>query len=275
MAKRKRVITAGRLVKEIIYTVPQPRDGERVRAGRSKLTTAAQRALNYRTAQGHLEMLLAANFDKKDLFCTLTYRDDCLPEKLAEAKKRIRAFLRLLRRERRRHGLDLKYVYVTEGKHGDKRYHHHLVINATGPADLEMLCSLWQYGDMVDVKRIEGREYIDVARYITKENAEGKPVGAQMWTRSRNLVLPTIESYFVPDDETVQPPPRAHVLEREEKQNEYGSFSYLKYRLPWNQSLPHTSLQQRSKDKRSPGDEKRNGAQGHSSDRRVDPLSSL
>ena len=255
MAKRKRVITADRLVKEVIYTVPQPRDGERVRAGRSKLTTAAQRALNYRTAQGHLEMLLAANFDKKDLFCTLTYRDDCLPEKLAEAKKRIRAFLRLLRRERCRHGLDLKYVYVTEGKHGDKRYHHHLVINATGPADLEMLCSLWQYGDMVDVKRIEGREYIDVARYITKENAEDKPVGAQMWTRSRNLVLPTVESYFVPDDETVQPPPGAHVLEREEKQNEYGSFSYLKYRLPWNQELPRTSLQQSRKGKRSMGKE--------------------
>ena len=169
MAKRKRVITAGRLVKEVIYTVPQPRDGERVRAGRSKLTTAAQRALNYRTAQGHLEMLLAANFDQKDLFCTLTYRNDCLPEKLAEAKKRIRAFLRLLRKERRRHGLDLKYVYVTEGKHGDIRYHHHLVINATSPADLEMICSLWQYGE-VDVKRIAGREYI--AACADKKTAE-------------------------------------------------------------------------------------------------------
>ena len=247
MAKRKRVITAGRLVKEVIYTVPQPRDGERVRAGRSKLTTAAQRALNYRTAQGRLEMLLAANFDKRDLFCTLTYRDDCLPVKLADAKKNIRVFLRLLRRERQRHGEDLKYVYVTEGRHGDKRYHHHIVVNATSLDDLEMICSLWQYGDMIDVKRIEGREYIDVARYITKEGAEDKPVGAQMWTRSRNLVLPRVESFFVPDDEPLQPPPGAHVLEREVKQNEYGSFSYLKYRIPWDQDLQRTALQGRCK----------------------------
>lgn len=232
MAKRKKVITAGRLVKAVIYTVPQPRDGEHVRAARSKITSAAQRALNFRTAQSRLEMLLAANFDKQDLFCTLTYRDECLPAKLAEAKKRIRAFIKLLRQQRRRRGQDLKYVYVTEGKHGDKRYHHHLVINATGPEDLEMICSLWRFGEMVEVKQIADYEYIDIARYITKENAEDKPNGAQMWTRSRNLKKPTVESSFVPDDETLQPPPGAYVLEREEKQNEYGSFSYLKYRLP-------------------------------------------
>lgn len=232
MAKRKKVITAGNLVKTIAYTVPQPRDGEHVRAAKSKMTTAAQRALNYRTAQGKLEMILAANFGPDDLFCTLTYRDDCLPSSHKEAKQRVRSFLKLLRQQRRRHGLDLKYVYVTEGKHGDKRYHHHLVINVTGPDDLETVCSLWPYGDMVDVERIAGRQYIDVARYITKENAEDKPNGAQMWTRSRNLVSPKVESYFVPDDEAIQPPPGAFVLEREERLNEFGSFSYLKYRLP-------------------------------------------
>lgn len=232
MAKRKKVITAGNLVKTIVYTVPQPRDSEHVRAAKSKMTTAAQRALNYRTAQGKLEMILAANFGPQDLFCTLTYRDDCLPMNLAGAKKCVRAFIKLLREQRRRRGLDLKYVYVTEGKHGDKRYHHHIVINATGPDDLEEVCSLWQYGDMVDVERIADRQYIDVARYITKENAEDKPNGAQMWTRSRNLVPPQVESYFVPDDEAIQPPPGAYVLEREERLNEFGSFSYLKYRLP-------------------------------------------
>ena len=252
MAKRKRVITAGRLVKEVIYTVPQPRDSDRVRAGRSKLTTAAQRALNYRTAQGRLEMILAANFDENDLFCTLTYRDNCLPTTAAEAKKRVRAFIKLLRKERQRHGLDLKYVYVTEGKHGDKRYHHHLVVNATSLNDLEMICSLWRYGDMVDVRRIEDREYIDVARYITKENAEGKPVGAQMWTRSRNLVLPKVESYFVPESATVQPPPGAHVLEREERLNEFGGFCYLKYRLPRNQ-VQNTPTQQNQKQSNKTG----------------------
>jgi hypothetical protein len=212
--------------------VPQPRDPEHVRAAKSRVSSAAQKALNYRTAQGKLEMLLAANFGPKDLFVTLTYDDDHLPRTCALAKDRIKGFIRAFRTERRKHGHDLKYVYVTEGKHGDKRYHHHLVINAVDDSDLETIISLWTYGAMVEVERFAGHEYIDVARYITKENAEGKPVGAQMWTRSRNLVKPTVESYFVPEDETITAPPGAYVLEKEERVNEFGGFCYLKYRLP-------------------------------------------
>lgn len=232
MAKRKKVTTAGLLVKAVIYTPPQPRDNDYTRAAKSRMTTAARRAMNARSAQSRLEMVLAANFGGADLFCTLTYRDDCLPQKLKEAKKRIQAFIKAFRLQRRRKGLDLKYVYVTEGRHGDKRYHHHIVINASGLDDLELIRSLWQYGDVVDVERIADYEFVEIAKYITKESAEDRPNGAQMWTRSRNLEPPELESYFVSDDETLQPPPGAYVLEREEKQNEYGGFSYLKYRLP-------------------------------------------
>ena len=46
MAKRKKIITAGRLVKTVIYTVPQPRDNEHARAAKSKITSAAKRAHN-------------------------------------------------------------------------------------------------------------------------------------------------------------------------------------------------------------------------------------
>lgn len=148
------------------------------------------------------------------------------------AKKCVREFLRLFRNQRKREGNVLKYVYVTEGRHGDKRYHHHLVINTASSSDLETICSLWRYGDVVDVERIADRQYIDVARYITKEAAEDKPVGAQMWTKSRNLEKPTMESTFIDDNEAVQPPPGSFVLEKEEKQNEFGSFTYLKYWLP-------------------------------------------
>ena len=43
-----------------------------------------------------------------------------------------------------------------------------------------------------DSSTFKNTHYIDVARYITKEAAEDKPVGAQMWTRSRNLEKPTV-----------------------------------------------------------------------------------
>ena len=71
MAKRKKTIIAGPIVKTIIYTAPEPQDGKRARAEKSKMTSAAQKAMNDKTARGRLEMLLAANFTGRDLFVTL------------------------------------------------------------------------------------------------------------------------------------------------------------------------------------------------------------
>ena len=97
MAKRKKTIMAGCIVKTILYTAPEPRDGERARAEKSRMTTAAQKAMNDKTARARLEMLLAADFEGKDLFLTLTYRDTDLPAKRAEAVKNVRKFLKQLR----------------------------------------------------------------------------------------------------------------------------------------------------------------------------------
>ena len=235
MAKRKKTITAGCIVKTILYTAPEPRDGERARAEKSRMTTAAQKAMNDKTARCRLEMLLAANFVGRDIFLTLTYRDADLPSKRAEAVKKVRKFIKQLREHRKARGQVLKYVYTTEGKHGAGRLHHHLVINAT-ERDIEVIRSLWPYGDMIDLVYVRDRDYDTLARYMTKESVEGRPVGAQMWTRSRNLEQPVVESCFVPDDTALAVPPGCFVLEREEKATEYGCYSYIKYRVPsWRQ----------------------------------------
>ena len=231
MAKRKKTITAGCIVKTILYTAPEPRDGVRARAEKSRMTTAAQKAMNDKTARGRLEMLLAANFVGKDLFVTLTYRDADLPAKRAGAVKNVRKFLRQLREHRKARGQELKYVYTTEEKHGEARLHHHLVINAT-ERDIETIRSLWPYGDIIDLEYVRDRDYETLALYLTKESVEGRPVGAQMWTRSKNLGEPKVETCFAPDDTALAAPIGCHILEREEKVTEYGSYSYIKYRVP-------------------------------------------
>ena len=235
MAKRKKTITAGCIVKTILYTAPEPRDGARARAEKSRMTTAAQKAMNDKTARGRLEMLLAANFVGRDLFVTLTYRPADLPENRLGALKNVRLFLRNLRRHRKARGQELKYVYTTEGKHGEHRLHHHLILNAT-ERDIETIRSLWPYGDIIDLEYVKDRDYETLALYLTKESMEGRPVGAQMWTRSQNLVAPSVETCFVPDDTALAVPIGCHVLEREEKVTEYGSYCYIKYRVPpWRQ----------------------------------------
>lgn len=231
MAKRKKTITAGRLVKTVLYTAPEPHDGERVRAEKSRMTAAARQIINDKTARGKLEMLLAANFIKGDLFLTLTYRDADLPAKRAQAVKLLRKFLKDLRRHRTARGQTLKYIYTTEEKHGEARLHHHLVLNAAGQ-DIEVIRSLWPYGDIIDVEQLDGEDFAALAMYITKESVEGRPVGAQMWTSSRNMKKPIVESCFVPDDTTLALPPGCHMIEQDGHMTEYGSYCYIKYRLP-------------------------------------------
>lgn len=230
MAKRKKTITAGSLVKTILYTAPEPRDGERVRAEKSKMTTAAQKAMNDKTARGRLEMLLAANFTGRDLFVTLTYRPADLPASRAQAVANVRRFLKQLREYRKARGESLKYVYVTEEKHGEAQLHHHLSVSAT-QRDIEVIRSLWPHGDIIDMEYIGSRDYETWALYMTKEGAQSRPVGAQLWTGSRNLEKPKVIVSYVDNDASLTVPVGCHIIEREEKTTEFGSYCYIKYRV--------------------------------------------
>lgn len=229
MKKRKKVIRAGSLVYAVISTPPMPKDPDHVRAAKSKFTTQARKALNLKAACLRLEMLLACNFTSQDLHLILTYDDLHIPSKRIDAVKNVRKFLKQLRKLRKARGLELKYIYVTEGKHGDKRFHHHLVINAT-KRDIDDIRALWQYG-FIDIEYISDRDYVDLAKYITKESIDGKPVGAQLWTGSRNLEKPEVTISWVDGDETLTLPAGCVRCEGNSADNEFGGYSYLKYRI--------------------------------------------
>lgn len=226
-----KTIRAGCIVKTVLYTAPEPRDTKPVRAIKSRMTSAAQKALNDKSARVRLEMLVWENFGPEDLFVTLTYRDEDLPRTWKEAVLCVRKFLRNFRNYRGRRGQPLKYIYTTEGKHGDHRLHHHLIINAT-ERDVEAIRSLWAYGDIVDLEYVGERGHTTLALYMTKESMEGRPVGAQMWTSSRNLRKPEVESKLVHNDAELTVPAGCFVLEKEEKVTEFGSYCYIKYRVP-------------------------------------------
>ena len=81
------------------------------------------------------------------------------------------------------------------------------------------------------MERIADRDYGGLARYLTKEAAEGKPNGAQSWTPSRGLTKPTVETSWVDGDETLTAPAGCYVIEREDKQNEFAGYSYIHYRI--------------------------------------------
>ncbi len=183
-------------------------------------------------------MKLAANFTTADYFITFTYEPGQEPKSRDEANAHKQKYLRLLRTARKKRGQTLKWAFSIENKHGAGRYHLHAVINAADPKiDFDELKSLWPYG-LVDISRLfagehEFNTWLDLARYMTKERPEDgedtTPVGAQIYSCSRNLKLPKIVTEWIEEDAELVAPASALILEREERQNEYSRFKYLKY----------------------------------------------
>ena len=149
MKRRRKTILAGNLVKVIESSIQLPHDSPQARSDKRKTSSAAKKAANHRSAQEHLEELLACNFSSRDYFVTLTYRAGEEPKTRREAKKHKAQYVRRLRDVRRRRWQPLSWIWSIECRHGKGRYHHHAVINAVGfREDQEELESLWPYGNV-------------------------------------------------------------------------------------------------------------------------------
>lgn len=218
-------ITAGPLNIRVMGKIPDRR--KRKRAARTQTTSPAQQFYNKKCSWRELELKIAANFGSKDYMVTLTYDDDHLPPDKKSAKNLLRKTIRKLKSARKKRSETLKYIYVTEGLHGkqsadyfdedsaleDKRIHHHMVINGTGPGDLEEIKSLWPYGYMIRIEPIDVRYSQELAKYLSKEAREfgqQKP-GERMWVASTNLEKYEVEYIEIPCDGITLSPPQGAV----------------------------------------------------------------
>lgn len=239
MAKRKNIRTAGRLMTGVVYTVPSRGGTEQERSAKTQVSTLGREKMNMKYSWQKMEWLVAANFDYQDLMLTLTYRDDCRPEKRADAVKRFRKWVKAVRDERKKTGEATLYIYCTEGLHGDHKLHHHVIINCRTDS-VQQLIDLWPHGN-VDYEPIGVMGYTKLAQYLTKEPREEGHwnVGERTWTPSMGLHRPKPETGWCPDTYTLAPPPGAHVLFSDTVRNEWGEFTYLKCILPESpQDLP-------------------------------------
>lgn len=241
--KRLKTITAGRLVFGVCYSQAMAGDSAKARAAKSKCSSLARRALNFRAAWQKLRLLLCANVRRRDLWVTLTYDDEHLPPTRKEAAKIMTAFIDRLRAARRRDGEELLYFYITEEllDDGSRRLHHHMVLRAgEAKRDFELIRSLWTWGENIEILKLGEHalysdDFLELAQYMCKERAPDVKtynVGAKCWVSSRNLARPKVESELVEDNVTITAPPGARILDRDTKTNEYGSYDYICYLLP-------------------------------------------
>lgn len=232
--KRRKTIRAGRLVWDIAYTVPRPNASKQERKRVREVTEEQVARTNANTAQRKLEMLMATNFDEGDLVLTVTYRDADLPDSADVTRKHLGKVFAQMRTYRKARGLpDLKYIYVLEGRHGDHRPHAHIIVNATG-GDLELMRSLWIWGDDIQLNYIRERGYDGWAGYLTKERREASLNGKKQFVGSRNLARPITTYEWVDDGTTVDAPPGAQVLDEGGGRNEIASCRFVKYLMPKN-----------------------------------------
>lgn len=232
--KRRKTIRAGRLVWDITYTVPRPNASKQERKRIREVTEEQVARTNANTAQRKLEMLMATNFDDTDLVLTVTYRDADLPDSADVTRKHLGKVFAQMRAYRKARCLpDLKYIYVLEGRHGDHRPHAHIIINAAG-GDLELMRSLWIWGDDIQLNYIRERGYDGWAGYLTKERREASLNGKKQFVPSRNLDRPVTTYEWVDDGTTVDAPPGAQVLDEGGGRNEIASCRFVKYLMPKN-----------------------------------------
>lgn len=223
------MLRAGRVLYMVQYTSLRGGVPKQERQAKRNISTAVRESLNFRTSKQKLWLILEATFDPSTaLYVSFTYRDADLPSNKDEANRRFKNFMRTLRELRASQGLDTVYVWITEGQHGDKRLHHHLLINGTGD-DYSLLHELWKWGDQVEIWPYHCKTHWDHAEYFAKEVREKgrRRVGERMWRASRNVNRPVITYEDAPADSLLSAPAGAFVVQKDQKDNTFGRFQYI------------------------------------------------
>lgn len=182
------------------------RYGKKIGRGtNAQATPPAVREYNRKLAERKLTRLINANFGPGDIHLVLTYTPANRPTP-AEAKRRLKNFLKRLRRYYKSRGRELKYIAATA--YGTKgAIHHHLVINTMDARDLR---ELWPYGGSHAEYLHEDKEYSRLATYIVRQAkkglAEAEQIDEHLWSGSRNLVKPKPEKREVPATVWREPP---------------------------------------------------------------------
>lgn len=232
--ERRRIVQAGRLWMAVQYTAIHSGNQTARREAKMQISTPARESLNAKLSWQKLMLTLAANFLSSDLVLTLTYRDDDLPNRREEADKCLTKLIRDFRAHRKKNGVPLIYVRVTEGYHSGGRLHHHLIINATGQ-DIDIIRKMWEKnGDNIDAEDFGSDGAERWAKYLTKEPREKgrRYVGDRTWRSSQHMKRPDIISMLVEEGDDLQPPAGAFVTDKAEVQNCYGRFCHIMAMLP-------------------------------------------
>lgn len=253
-------LVAGRYQTVVRYSRSLPNDSPSTRRAKQAATAAAQKFINIKNGTERLELLLCANFDRKEAcFCTFTFQEECLPANQKHARQVFTSFIRELRKEYSRSGRPLKYIYTVEGcpdisqaapvssdqweiapwKAKDRwealdsstiqaeaeapaRLHVHCFL-LLEKEDMETVRALWRHG-YVHINRMKVNEkttFQRLAAYVTKEKRnDTKGNGSRGYIPSQNLEKPTITGHWCTEFEGITIPQGAEPIKSGAERND-------------------------------------------------------
>lgn len=223
---------AGPLVKECRALRPRlsANDTPYERTEKNKILRPPRDSSVCRTRVDRLELRLAL-FGFEGSSYTLTFDREHEPEKFKDVRKAWRSFLRRLKLWKKR---PFDYVYLIEGRHGDHRFHIHLVLRDSdfSPAEVRYL---WKFGENVDdepLLRGPYDSYRRSAKYFNKEATDGItiPISARTWVAAKtlNAKLPPLEMFRGTSGE-IPIPDSVRVSGANTVRNEFGRYHYSWY----------------------------------------------
>ena len=165
-------------------------------AGRKKRDNSkAQKSLNEKNARKYIERKINENFGDADIWMTLTYDSEHLPQDgdMDAADHEVVKFIKRVNYQRKKKGLPkAKYVFVTEyNADADIRWHHHIVMD--GALDMDTVEKCWKNGRRNEVRRLQKDEngLSGMANYIVKQKNRLK--SEKRWHCSQGLKEPDVK----------------------------------------------------------------------------------
>lgn len=222
---------AGPLVKECRALRPRLSAGDSLyeRTEKNKILRPPRDSAVCRTRVDRLELRLAL-FGFDGSCYTLTFDNASLPHRFQDVRKIWKAFLAKLKRWKKK---SFDYIYLIEGKHGDHRYHIHLVLRDSdfSPTEIQFL---WKHGAVDDEPLLIGYHdsYRRIAKYYNKEASDNIiiPVGAQPWVASRSLIAQLRPpERWMDESGAIEIPDNVYISGRNSLENEFGAYYYAWY----------------------------------------------
>lgn len=195
----ERVVKAGKVMEIVKYHCARYNCKGEKRRKKENMSIEAQQKVNLRQATQNLRWKLNENFVDGDLWVEYDYRKELRPKSSVEMQEHMTEFLKLVRKEYKIRGMELKYVYCKEiGPKGAA--HIHMVMNHCSDIT-DILRRCWKKGGVhIDPLYTDG-DYSGIAEYMHKYadktiQTEGKLIGKRYYS-SKGLRQPKITRRIV------------------------------------------------------------------------------